>query len=57
MTILVAMDSLKGSLSSSLANQAIRGIHPSEYVRTVVVAECDDGLRFRHATGARDPIL
>ncbi len=47
MTILVAMDSFKGSLSSSLANRAVQeGIHlinPSERVRTVTVADGGEG--------------
>lgn len=47
MTILVAMDSFKGSLSSSLGNQAVQeGIHlinPSEHVRTVTVADGGEG--------------
>lgn len=51
MTILVAMDSFKGSLSSSLANRAVKeGIHlidSSERVRTVTVADGGKG-RLRH---------
>lgn len=47
MTILVAMDSFKGSLSSSQANRAVKeGIHlidPSERVRTVTVADGGEG--------------
>lgn len=47
MTILVAMDSFKGSLSSFMANQAVReGIHlidPSEHVHTVTVADGGEG--------------
>lgn len=47
MTILVAMDSFKGSLSSSEANRAIReGIHlinPLEHVHTVTVADGGEG--------------